>query len=122
MPFSSSRKQQFCHNASRGGSPINRILNTWWLSFKAVRFTTTTRLSMDGLPFELGHWSDRCLRQKLQALSPAAAFEYAGTDPNEPVEPVLPTPTDVPVPSPHDVPVPEPHDVPVPEPLDIPPP
>jgi hypothetical protein len=76
---------------------------------------------MDELTFDVGQWSDRCLRQKLQTLATEFDFEFAGTGPDNPVEPILPTPTDVPVPEPHDVPVQDPLDIPPPDPRDLPP-
>lgn len=95
-----------------------KMLFTCWLPCGAMQFTSTRRHSMDELTLGLAAWSKRSLLQALPSISPW--FETAGTDPNDPTEPVLPTPTDVPVPEPQDVPVPEPTDIPPPDPRDPP--
>jgi len=98
---------------------MKNTLPTWMTPWIALRFTAGLHHAMDVLSFGSGNLSDRITRNKLQVLGPSYdvfAFE------DEPMEPTLPTPTDVPVPEPHDVPVPEPIDVPPPEPRDVPPP
>ena len=92
------------------------------VTVRVLQFSATRQHGYDLLSTSSGTWRGRgALRAAMEVLLPQYAMAIIDSQ-DDPREPTLPTPTDVPVPEPTDVPVPEPTDVPPPVPHDVPPP